>query len=452
MINLKVLLATVVVANLVGCSANHHSIYRHEAVGPPSLTMVDAKQRAILAAVPQSGEKDKTLRFCAEPSPDVFAVIAQALSVGGSFGQSGDPKSIQAALNAAFSSSEQGSTIPRTQTTNMLREVMYRTCERYLSGGMGPAELSIQAVRDQRLIVSILAIEQLTGAIAPKPLVIGATANGSAGSSGGDAVVRLDEQHKVIAKKAEALAKKQAAFDELNGAAKDCDLMAKAGADKKEATLTQPQIDARKKCEAAAKDVDDAKKEKTAADDHYKVLANASAASGIPGAVGATLMAPVAEGGLDRGHSESVGLVSVAVREIVAGTFKQDEFLLLCLKVLEANTGELKALSTKCLEYIETSLDAEQAQNSATAAQIEAATQRNLEKSKPLFEQFWTRVSTSDQLDEAKLNVLIKGIVAKDWPKCFVGAKTKSEFQACFISNAVTTRVKRDLAKGKSNG
>jgi ABC-type uncharacterized transport system auxiliary subunit len=136
------LFAAAVLVALAGCSANHHSIYRHQVVEAPSLTVVDAKQRAILSAAPKTGKVAENLRFCAEPSPDVFAVIAQALSAGGSFGQNGDPKTVQAALNAAFSSSEQGSTIPRTQTTNMLREVMYRTCERFISGGISAVELS----------------------------------------------------------------------------------------------------------------------------------------------------------------------------------------------------------------------------------------------------------------------------------------------------------------------
>jgi len=118
------LFAAATLLALGGCSANHHSIYRHQAMDTPSLTAVDAKQRVILAAEPSASASVKTPRFCAEPSPDVFAVIAQALSAGGSLGQSADPKSLQLAMNAAFSSSEQGATIPRTQTINMLRELI----------------------------------------------------------------------------------------------------------------------------------------------------------------------------------------------------------------------------------------------------------------------------------------------------------------------------------------
>lgn len=446
----SVLLAAAVLLTLVGCSANHHSIYRHQAVEATSLTVVDAKQRAILAAVPSGASSPEGRRFCAEPSPDVFAVIAQALSVGGSFGRSGDPKAIEAALNAAFSSSEQGSTIPRTQTTNMLREVMYRTCERFLSGGITDVELSLQAVRDQRLIVSILAIEQLTGAVTPKPVVIGASASGSSGSSGADAAIRLDDQFKVAQRKAEAQSAKQAAYDELNGTAKDCDAIAKAVAEKKETDLSQALKDKRPKCEAAAAELAAAKKEKTEADAHYKALSSAASSGGVPVVSSGSLMTPVAGGGLDGGQSESIAQVATAVREIVAGTFKQDEFLFLCLKVLK-NGEKLSELSKSCLQYIQSTVDIERKRNEVTAAQIAAAQEEIQEKATALFDQFWRLVSSNDQVDTTKLEAIKKGIKAADWPKCFAGAETKAEYRTCFNGTSVVGQVKRDLARGRSN-
>lgn len=151
---------------LSACGAAHHSIFRNRTVRSdgPSIIAVDAKQRTILAVPhPREGAtREQQMRMCAEASPDVFSVIAQSLSATGSFEQTPDPASVRAAASIAASTSEQGSTIPRTQTINMLRELMYRTCERYLNGAISPLEMPIQAVRDQRLIVAILAIEQLT--------------------------------------------------------------------------------------------------------------------------------------------------------------------------------------------------------------------------------------------------------------------------------------------------
>jgi len=441
--------AVVVLLVLTGCSANHYSIYRHQSVDPPSITTVDAKQRAILAAAPKSGSSVNILRFCAEPSPDVFAVIAQAVSGGASFGQSGDPKTIQAALNAAFSSSEQGSSIPRTQTTNMLREVMYRTCERYLSGGISDIELSLQAVRDQRLIVSILAIEQLTGVVTPKPVVIGASANGSGGSSGADAAIRLDDQNKVVQQKVDALKKKQAAYEDVNGAAKDCEAIAKAVADKKEDGLSQTLKDKRQKCETASAEFDTAKKEKAAAEDHYTKLASVASGGGVPVGVGSAVMVPVAEGGLDGGQSTAIAQVASAVKDIVAGTFKQDEFLFLCLKVLKGDDS-LGELGANCLAYIQSKVNLEQQRNEVETADIAAASKAIQDRVDALFNQFWSLISKDGELDPAKLEEVKKNIDAKDWPACFVNAQSKLDFKTCFKSGSVVAGQMRNLAQGSS--
>lgn len=441
--------AVVVLLVLTGCSANHHSIYRHQSVEPPSVTTVDAKQRAILAAAPKSGSSVDILRFCAEPSPDVFAVIAQAVSGGASFGQSGDPKTIQAALSAAFSSSEQGSAIPRTQTTNMLREVMYRTCERYLSGGISDIELSLQAVRDQRLIVSILAIEQLTGVITPKPVVIGASTNGSSGSSGADAAIRLDDQNKVVQRKGDALKQQQATYDDLNGAAKDCEAIAKAVADKKEDGLSQALKDKRPKCESASTELDTVKKEKAIAEDHYTKLAGVATGGGVPVGVGSSVMVPVAGGGLDGGQSTAIAQVALAVKDIVAGTFNQDEFLFLCLKVLKGDDS-LGKLGENCLAYIQSKVNLEQKRNEVATADIVSAAKAIQDRVDTLFNQFWSLISKDDELHPAKLEEVKKNIDAKDWPACFANAKSKLEFQTCFNSSDVVARQKRNLAKGSS--
>ena len=225
---------------LTACGANRHSIFRYQKIDPAqtAIITVDAKQRAILVGNKETTTADgvKNIRqFCSEPSPDVFSVVAQALSAGGAFGKSADPKSIELALNAAFSSAEQGSAIPRTQTVNMLRELMFRTCERYLNGGIGDLELPIQAARDQRLMVSILAIESLTGAVTPKPIVIGANANASGGASGAEAAVRLDDAYKSLQAKTAAQQSRQNEYNEITTDKKHCEQIAEAVAKKEEA-------------------------------------------------------------------------------------------------------------------------------------------------------------------------------------------------------------------------
>src|SRR5579859_462494 len=89
------LAALVALSTLGACAANRYSIYRHQTLGDdlPSATLVDAKQRAIIATTVPIPAKDGALSagdrlvVCAEPSPDVFSVLAQAASGTGSFGQ-----------------------------------------------------------------------------------------------------------------------------------------------------------------------------------------------------------------------------------------------------------------------------------------------------------------------------------------------------------------------------
>jgi hypothetical protein len=52
---------------------------------------------------------------------------------------------------------------------------MYRTCERYLSGALEKSSFVIQAARDQRTMLTVLAIEQLTRTARPPATVLGAS-------------------------------------------------------------------------------------------------------------------------------------------------------------------------------------------------------------------------------------------------------------------------------------
>jgi hypothetical protein len=148
----------------IGC-ARLTSIYRHQTLDEtkPQLTSIDAKQRVILTAPDKKAASENGevyLRFCAEPPPDVFTALATSLGAEASVGQGIDPA---IAAKIASSISENASTIERTQTVNVLRESMYRNCERFLSGAIEPSEFIVQAARDQQLIIQVLAIEQITG-------------------------------------------------------------------------------------------------------------------------------------------------------------------------------------------------------------------------------------------------------------------------------------------------
>jgi len=206
---------------LTGC-ANIDSIYRHGHLSKNGQTeYVDAKQRAIIAApaheyqyklkrdtsgapIPdgKGGWKydlDKkgnlqiasTLRkykFCSEAAPDVFTIRAASASGNLSSEETGN-------LGAAFglSTAEAGATIERTQVVNMLRESMFRTCERFMNGAIDEDEMSVQTARDQRMMVATLAIEQLTGVVKRRPTILTTSAMATISEQAGPLIERLAE-------------------------------------------------------------------------------------------------------------------------------------------------------------------------------------------------------------------------------------------------------------------
>ncbi|RYE00645.1 MAG: hypothetical protein EOP61_13405, partial [Sphingomonadales bacterium] len=207
---------------LSACSGAIHKETRLRGNDPVAIT-VDARQRLILSqwdpyetsAAP--GEvKPVFRRYCAEPSPDMFTVLGVAASGSGTLGLDSDAKTLNAALQAAFSSSETGTTIPRTQTINMLREMMFRTCERYLSGAISKAQFQTIAARDQRIMVSILAIEQLTGSITPPPVIINSSGNASTGFDPTELSETLTALHTKSVEAETKVTDKKKAYDTVN--------------------------------------------------------------------------------------------------------------------------------------------------------------------------------------------------------------------------------------------
>ncbi len=447
---------------LAACGANYHSIFRYQKIDPthPAIITVDAKQRAILVGGEETSttkngtNTTKTIRqFCSEPSPDVFSVIAQALSAGGTFGKSADPKNIELALNAAFSSAEQGSTIPRTQTVNMLRELMFRTCERYLNGGIGELELPIQAARDQRLMVSILAIESLTGAVTPKPVVIGANANASGGASGAEAAVRLDDAYKGLQAKTAAQQSRQNEYSEITTDKKHCEQIAEAVAKKEEDKLAQDLKDKRAKCETATSTLAAAKKETASSASHYATLKDTAASGGIPVATTTALMVPKADGGIDRAHSDAVKKVAAVVQKIVLENMRQDEFQFFCIKILDLeareklpdNVGKDAETVKKCLEHMRSQIDVDIARNKAVSETLVTQAFEALRTDKTtLFDQFWRAVSTNGSTADAAL--VAKYSLENEFV-CFKPGGSKASYRSCFMSNELNRTDREDLSK-----
>ena len=284
-------------------------------------------------------------RFCTEPSPDVFTVLSQALSASGTGTRTAE--ALEVALKFAYSSSEAGSTIARTQTINMLREMMYRTCERYLSGAIGPTEFTIQAIRDQRTMVSILAIEQLTGTVFPRSVALQGDAGAASGSASSEALVRLDEAYKALTTANTTVEKAQAVLSELDKTGTKC-----AELTKEDAKPADADKDKQAKCVKAQADVNAATAAQKAAKAHYEELSKlAGQIDNQPSAKASTSAAFQSEG---EHHAAIVKEVAQAVQTIVLSTFDQDEFLLFCIRQFENGRARYQdpELREACITYI----------------------------------------------------------------------------------------------------
>lgn len=341
---------------LSGCSANENSIFRTYQGEDNRVALIDAKQRAILSnELPEQKDKNgnalPTTRYCAEPSPDVFSVLSSATSASGTFSNS---SGTEAALQLARSVNEAGASFGlRTQTIQVLRDMMYRSCERFLDGAITADEFSIQAARDQRIIVSIMAIEQLTGAVQPRPVVLNATAEADAGANVAQLQILLDDaraelkkteddQKLALTTQKDAATKKQTADAEL---AKDKENADKKAAAKKSAEDLEA-ADAH--LEKANQEVADRKKNVEAAKKQIERARNVAARGAAGGFVSAA-----------SASADSAKEVAKVVERIVAMTFDVDEVALTCLKSLEKadasknnNVNQRPGLDF-CLSYLD---------------------------------------------------------------------------------------------------
>lgn len=156
-------------AALAGC-ANLNTISRTttlaNGVSDPQTTQaihLDVQQRLVVV--------NSLNKYCAEPSPDAIAAYAAALGIGasaaakGSASVSGDGQANAASVGL------------RTQSITLMRDALYRMCEAYANGGVGDAQVVTLLNRSQDLTAVILAVEQLTGAVAANQATLTGSTN-----------------------------------------------------------------------------------------------------------------------------------------------------------------------------------------------------------------------------------------------------------------------------------
>jgi len=124
---------------------------------------LDAKQRLVYAK--QFGA------ICAEPSPDALSAVSSALSLAA---KSKDGKT--GTVSNSFTEAVANIGL-RTQSIQLMRDALYRVCEAYYSRALNSAQLDELHKRYQDVLVGLLAIEQLTGAVAAKQAILTGAAN-----------------------------------------------------------------------------------------------------------------------------------------------------------------------------------------------------------------------------------------------------------------------------------
>lgn len=141
---------------------------------------IDARQRLVLSV-----DRDGKRIICAEPSPDMFAVLAASGSLSGNANATIDAPSRRgrrgpgiagadpvrynfdgaAGIETSRSSTETGTQFTnRSQTIQLLRDGMYRACEAYMNGAIGQAEYRTILSKQDDMLLNLIAVEHLGNA------------------------------------------------------------------------------------------------------------------------------------------------------------------------------------------------------------------------------------------------------------------------------------------------
>ena len=131
---------------------------------------LDAKQRLVIAKG-GNGTANDPAAVCAEPSPDALSAIAASAGIGASVPSQG------AASAAAALQTSAASIGLRTQSITLMRDALYRVCEAYYSGQLSKAQVMLLLARSQDLTATVVAVEQLTGAVVAQQAVLSGQAS-----------------------------------------------------------------------------------------------------------------------------------------------------------------------------------------------------------------------------------------------------------------------------------
>lgn len=163
------LLSVAISLFVTGCGANFNTVSRSTAFGEDGKAIhLDAYQRVL---VTKNGRGNFGEIACAEPKPG--AITAGSSSFGLALGASA-PKGPQGSgAGGGAASQTSASTALRTQSTELLRETLFRICEGFYNNALEKQMVMQLHERFQDVSLAIIAIEQLTGVTAAPAAMLG---------------------------------------------------------------------------------------------------------------------------------------------------------------------------------------------------------------------------------------------------------------------------------------
>lgn len=304
---------------------------------------------------------------CAEPSPDALSAAGSGVGAGAS-----KPGAATANLSAALSEAAGGIGL-RTQSITMMRDALYRVCELYYGRALNSAQVWDLHQYYQKVMVAVLAIEQLTGAVKATQVAVNTGGGSSATSSLNDIEAALAQARETESKRdaevnaaqtelttansglqaAEGtLAQRVAAGGATPSAAQQQGIdTAQSERDQKlrERDAAQATLDLKQQLLAQAKDTREALEEQ-----HGKALVSTSATA----VAGTQFSGSVNTVKLDAASTEHI---AKAVENIVKELYGQERIVERCMTVLEQNPhrpvsklprGDTTSLYDLCLKMV----------------------------------------------------------------------------------------------------
>jgi hypothetical protein len=377
-----------------GC-ANQVTAYRTQRIGPngPMVITTDAYQRHLVMT--PDADRAGMWRTCAEASPDVFSAISGSGAGDLGFNSTSTTGTV-AQARAAMSIAQSAATAERTQTINLLRESMFRTCERYLNGAIDRTSFVVQAGRDWRAMIAILAIEQLTQVQRPLSTMISAAGTSATVIGGEDAQRELEAAEAQLETANDHLTEARAltcpttpsttgnqsggededeaddASDSTDADSTDADESASdddsdndsdngdsggddASTDEDQPATTPPAADSGE-CDSKKTAIEEATTEVQQAEAAVaaaRAKVNQAARSGAGTTAGTTNSAGGGGGSLT---PAALRIIAPVVRDIVNRAFRTDETQLFCLQVLQ-DRDLPPQIRASCLRYLMVSID-----------------------------------------------------------------------------------------------